>query len=369
MCWPAFVFLAMWLASGTACALTVPELEPKEKTRSGTKFHPGHYVMTSISRAYLPEERSRRRLAFIKDHLDNEQIRGFMSHFEWKVLEPERGRYNLKPIADILESLEGSDKHLAIYLRDRNFSRNCNKAPVPKYLLKPEFGQPYKHRITCMVELYNPRVVDRKIALYKAIAARFDSHPNLEMITDGETAIGGSADYSHERWAAEIQRFFIEVKRHFRHTMVLIQMNFLGDGTRLLSKVAKTIESTGGGALGLPDTVPCRRRDIPESAVCEYTIPGYDVLRDFQGRVAIAPTADTWDLRIDEAASVYDMALDYLGADHVFWSRRFTSRRDTYPEEPDSYFDREILPLLKERGSDIASKCPSSLAPCIMQHD
>ena len=363
MRWYALVFLAIWLTAGIACA--APTVLKSGDYQEGTKFHPGHYVMTTISRSYSPRERNLRRIAYIKEHLDEPRIRGFMSHFEWKVLEPERGRYNLTPIADILKTLEGSDKYLVIYLRDRNFGKKCTKPPVPRYLLDKEFGRPYKHKTTCMVELYNPKVVDRKLALYRAIAEQFDKHPNLEMITDGETTIGGSEGYSPAAWANEIQRFYREAKRYFRHTMVLVQMNFLGDGSRYLSEIAATIEQTGGGALGLPDTVPCRRDDIPKEHVCGYTIPGYEVLREFRGRVAIAPNAETWDLHYDEAPIVKTMALDYLGADHVFWSRTFSSRRDRADHDSENYFSSQILPLLDKSGSETQRLCPSSLRPCI----
>ncbi len=358
----AFVIFAMFLVSGTACG----SISVKTESESiGTRFHPGHYVMTSISRSHPPAERSLKRIKFIKHHLADPEIRGFMSHFEWKVLEPERDQYNLKPIGDILRVLEGSDKYLAIYLRDRNFGKECTKPPVPKYLLGKEFGKPYKHNVTCMIELYNPDVVNRKLALYKAIADKFDRHPNLELITDGETSIGGSIGYSHDAWVEEIKRFYIEAKKSFRHTMVLVQLNFLGGSDHYLYEVARVIEETGGGAIGLPDTVPCRRRDIPASEVCDYTIPGYDVLRKFHGRIAIAPNAETWDLQYEESSDVYDMALNYLGADHVFWSRSFTSRRDKSNREPDAYINEQVLPMLQRLGSKIEAKCPTSLIPCI----
>ncbi len=332
----------------------------------GTKFHPGHYLMTQISRAYTPRERQRKRIELIEKHLYNPDIRGFLSHFEWKVLEPEKNRYELQNIEQILKLLEGSDKYFGIYIRDRNFSKDCVKAPVPGYLLQSEYGKPYKYKgATCMIELYNRKVVDRKLALYRAIAERFDRHPHLEIITDGETSIGGGERFSHRKWANEIKRFFSEAKKAFPHTMVMIQTNFLGEGEALMQEIAEHMLSVGGGALGLPDTVPCRKPDIPKEQICEYTIPGYSVLKRFKGKIAIAPNAETWDLHYRQGDEILSMAVNYLGADHVFWSSSFSSRRERIKRPPRSYLKDQILPMLKRRAGEISTLCPDSLKPCI----
>ena len=353
----------------TACFQT-GRSDPLRIDVQGTKYHPGHYVFTQISRAYPPDERNRRRIGFIRAYLDEPLIRGFMSHMEWRVLEPKRGQYNLKPIADILKTLEGTDKYFALYIRDRNFGKDCKYAPVPEYLRhgSKEFGAAFKHAgVTCMIELYHPAVMDRKIALYKAIGDAFDSHPNFEMITDGESAIGGVDGFSHEQWLAQLKRFYTEAKLALPHTMVLMQLNFLGDGVGMMDELAAHMAEVGGGAIGLPDMVPCRRRDLPESEVCGYTIPGYDVLRKYRGEIAISPDAETWDLQYDETDEVMSMALDYLGANHVFWSSSFSSRRDKAPGTPSDYFEDQVLPAIEKVDARINTGCPESLKPCLAE--
>ncbi|MDO6460050.1 hypothetical protein Q4485_05025 [Granulosicoccaceae sp. 1_MG-2023] len=333
----------------------------------GTKFHPGHYVFTQISRSYPPAERNARRISFIQAYLDEPAIRGFVAHMEWRVLEPEQGKYNLQPVADILRTLEGTDKQFGLYIRDRNFGGDCKSAPVPAYLKQGgEFGKSYKHAgVTCMVELYKPAVMDRKIALYRALGEAFDSHPNFEMITDGETAIGGTGDFSHQQWLTQLKRFYTEAKQAFPHTMVLMQVNFLGNGSRMLDELAAHMAQVGGGALGLPDMVPCRRRDLPEEDVCGYSIPGYDTLRKYRGVLSVSPNAETWDLRYDETDEVMSMALDYLGADHVYWSSAFSSRRDKAPGKPSDYLTEQVLPAIKKVEGRINSACPEALKPCL----
>ncbi|MCB1755696.1 MAG: hypothetical protein KDJ38_09250 [Gammaproteobacteria bacterium] len=353
------------LSGQAACAKDFhnhPGLENVE----GTKFHPGHYVFTSVSRGYPPRERNIKRLDIIETYLDNPDIRGFMSSYEWRELETRKDKYTLDAIAAILTTLEGTDKRFIVYVRDRDFGKTCKKAPVPAYLFDKVYGRPYKHKdFVCMIEVYNPAVVDRKIALYRAIAERFDRHPNFEMIMDGESTIGGSAGYSDQAWADELKRFYTEVKKYFKHTMVLVQLNFLGDGSVLLDEIAGHIEQVGGGAIGLPDTVPCRRLDIRAKDVCDYQIPGYATLRKYAGRVAIAPSVATWDLEFDQTDEVFDMAVNYLQANHVIWSSVFTSRREKKQIDPASYMGEQIVPLLKRRGEEFNADCPASLKPCL----
>lgn len=332
----------------------------------GTKFHPGHYIFTEVSRSHQPDERNARRLEIIESLLEEPQLTGFVSHFEWKVLEPEKGQYDLSHIAEILDMLEGTGKYLGVYLRDRNFSKGCKNAPVPDYLLAKEYGKPYRARDSiCMIELYNQRVVDRKLALYAAIAQAFDQHPNLEFITDGETTIPGGEDFSNDKWLEVLKYTFTESKKYFKNTMVLMQTNFLGTGTERMNALAEHMYRVGGGALGLPDTVPCRRTDNAPEDVCGYTIPGYDVLRHWKGKIAISPSASTWDLRYDDTGEVLQMAKDYLGADHVIWGRVFTSRVDLEHHGSDRYLRDEVFPTLREMPSVLHQQCPESLRPCI----
>ena len=120
---------------------------------------------------------------------------------------------------------------------------------------------------------------------------------------------------------------------------------------------------TGGGALGLPDTVPCRRTDIPDSDVCGYRINAYDILRKYNGVMAITPQVATWDLIYEQTPEVFDMAVDYLGATHVLWQSQFTSRRDSRGYVP-NYMQNQLLPTIASQGGRINSDCPTTLGPC-----
>ncbi len=331
---------------------------------NGTKFNPGNYVFMSISRRYSKDERARRRIEFVKRYINNPNLKGFIGTYDWRYLEPSKDNYDFSNIREILKLLKGSGKHFGIYLKDRKFSSSCTKPPVPDYLLSSQYGGAYKYAgYVCMVKLYRQDVMDRQIALFKALGREFDDHPNFELISTGETSIGGDSGYSADLWTNQLIRLFKESKKELKHTLIDIQMNFLGGGSSYMERIAKAMAETGGGALGLPDTVPCRRTDIPANQVCGYTIPSYEILRKYNGVLAITPDVETWDLIYEQTPEVYDMAVDYLGATHILWQSEFSSRRDSRGYVP-NYLNNQVLPTIASQGGRINTACPSKLAPC-----
>ncbi len=260
--------------------------------------------------------------------------------------------------------LKGTGKHLGIYLKERTFNSSCTTPPVPDYLKSSQYGGIYKYAgYICMIKLYRPDVMGRQIALFQALGKAFDNHPNFELVSTGESSIGGDSGYSPDGWTKQLIRLFNESKKELKHTIIDMQLNFIGGGTTYIEKIAAAMANTGGGALGLPDTVPCRRMDIPDSEVCGYRISTYDVLRKYRGKLAIAPDVETWDLIYEQTPEVYDMAVDYLGATHILWQSEFSSRRDVRGYVA-NYLENQVLPTISSQGGRMNTLCPSALAPC-----
>jgi hypothetical protein len=300
----------------------------------------------------------------VKKHIQDPELKGFVGTYDWRYLEPSKNNYDFDNIQEILKLLEGTGKYFGIYLKDRKFNSNCKTAPVPNYLKASEYGGTYKYAgYVCMVRFYQPNVMDRQIALFKALGRSFDEHSNLEFIATGETTIGGDKGYSAKGWTDQLIRFFKESKTELNHTLINIKTNFLGGGTEHMNRLAKSMAEVGGGALGLPDTVPCRRTDIPESEVCGYTIAGYKVLRKYRGTLAITPDVQTWDLTFEQTPEVYDMAVDYLGATHIIWQSDFSSRKDKRGYVS-NYLEKQVRPTISSQGGRMNEQCPTALGTC-----
>src|SRR4026207_1153140 len=90
---------------------------------------PQHYVFFSRERHRIQE----------RSFLDNPNIAGAQLKYTWRELEPDRDRYNLKPLLDDLAPLERHGKRLWVQLQDISFLRDS--VLVPEYLrTDPAFG-------------------------------------------------------------------------------------------------------------------------------------------------------------------------------------------------------------------------------------
>src|SRR5262245_12669482 len=70
--------------------------------------------------------------------LNNPSIAGAQVRYTWRELEPERDRYNLKPLLDDAALLQKHGKRLFVQLQDVSFS---DRILVPDYLVKdPAFS-------------------------------------------------------------------------------------------------------------------------------------------------------------------------------------------------------------------------------------
>ena len=304
-------------------------------------------------------------MAFVKRYMDEPYLKGFIGTYDWRNLETSKGVYDFDNIREILEMLEGTDKQFGIYLKERHFNSSCTKPPVPDYLMSSEYGGHYKYGgYVCMVKLFREDVTDRQIALFQALGKAFDDHPNFELVITGESAIGSTDGYSAQGWTNQLIRLFQESKKELKHTVLNMQLNFLGGGNGYMEQIVKAMVNTGGGSMGLPDTVPCRRTDIPDSEVCGYRIEAYDLMRKYNGVIGIAPDAETWDLIYEQTPEILDMAVDYLGATHIIWQSEFSSRRDSRGYVS-GYLDNQIIPSVEAAGGRIVDECPSSFEPCL----
>ena len=82
-------------------------------------------------------ERQRQRIAE-PAFLENDQIAGAQLKYTWRELEPERDRYELRPLLDDLAFLKRHGKQLFVQLQDVSFSE---EVLVPDYLrTDPDFG-------------------------------------------------------------------------------------------------------------------------------------------------------------------------------------------------------------------------------------
>lgn len=289
--------------------------------KSGMKFNPGHYVavgpLTDLGEI---------------GHLDEPAVRGVNKRYHWRALEPEKDVYDFSSIETDLAFLEGRGKQLVVFLMDKSF---YGKGAMPRYLSAYEVisdGGGYSP------VRWHPVVVERFLALGKALGGRFDSHPNFEGAAVQESALDMSEnDYGKFGYTADGYRdALIAILTGLRNALpgshVFWYQNFMpGDDGRRLRRVADAIED-GGVFMGGPDILPYNRN------ISRTSYPMYE---EYRHRLTLFCSAqgDSYkhhknDLRVDRQEPVHEegyltmeeiflFARDSLHVRYLFWDYEY----------------------------------------------
>jgi hypothetical protein len=314
------------------------------------KWHPGHYMLVfpDAPQSHL-------------DDLRNEpNVQGVQVRYRWVNLERQKGVYDFSRIESDLRYLSSmpTPKRLILQILDRKFDTNDPRGIVPEYLLTdPEYnGGVARTKNGYTARLWNKNVMDRLIALNKALAKRFDEEPYFEGITSAETTPGfGSQswpeDYSRAALAAQLKRMMAAARGSWQKTNVFIYTNYLVD--ELPGLIAYAHET--GCGVGGPDVTP----KAPSAGA--RIIMGIDGGRSYIGKTPVAFAIQSGELCGKEGCNrpsdLYKFAVNDLGVNYLFWLR-FGTAKDT---AADKYSWRDgMLPVIRANGGRINAACPAN---------
>lgn len=262
----------------SAAALAMETTGAVRGAEPAAKRHPGHYAAVNESE----EIQSIR-------HLDEPALRGVSKRYYWADLEPTKGAYNLEAIKRDLEFLKARDKQLVVFITDKTFRAGRN--PLPSYLA--EYTLPNGRGITAM--RWNPVVVERFVALNRALARAFDDDPNFEGVAFQESALMLGPElrrkhgYSAEKYRDALIRILTESSQAFRRSQVFWYMNHLEGNDPYLGAIAKAVVGSPV-VMGGPDILPYRRR-------LQAT---YQLYEEFKGRLPLFCSAQDDSYRHDK---------------------------------------------------------------------
>lgn len=375
---------ALLLALGITSTLGIPSAHSAQNNGNGshalcsakqlgnaTKWFPGHYMRVPPARKYDTH---------VTKFLNNQYTTGIVLQIGWRVLEPQKNKYNFDVIERYRKRVAKDNKKLVLKIMERCFGR-CSHASSPDYLKKmggvanlyrnPRRAKPEKKG--SVARIWEPEVADRLIKLYRKLGERYDRDMTIAGITigAGESAIAVKRDesgYSRQKHVKQLKRMAREVKKAFPHTVTYTGINFLGGGKTVKAKQAvlrdlvSEVKKIGGGGVVHPDTIP------PGSPIGQYGQKYYhfDVEREFRKDIAIFPqfqTALMQDNLTD--ATMYAFALNKLGAHAIAWDATFFSRKAKNKRR--NYLGKHVLPAINQRRGRVKTDCPSTLKPCISQ--
>ena len=263
-------------------------------------------------------------------------IGGAQIVYNWRSLEPEKGKYDFSQIEKDLARLKVAKKKLFIQIQDRFFEQNARY--VPDYLMNdarygggiaPQFDNPGEGKPMgsgWVARQWDPVVRQRYQALLAALAARFDGQ--IYGVNLPETAIDldekkPPAGFSCDSYFAGEMANLTFARKVFTQSHVVQYVNFWPcEWNNDHNYMGRLFEFASANNIGLggPDIVPNRKAQMKNS---------YPFFNKYKGKltlIAMAVQEPTLTYRNPKTGRPFSkgeftqFAKDYLGADIIFWS-------------------------------------------------
>jgi hypothetical protein len=321
------------------------------------KWHPGHYVS-------LVGGEDSARLAQIAEIGKEPTIKGVMLYVWWYQLEKSKGVYDFSKIDVHLNKLKSlsTPKRLVVRVMDRKFGGTTKTGIIPNYMLTDPLykgGVAYQPNVGNVARLWEPAVMDRLIALYRALGTRYNSDAHVEGFATEETSIGFGADkskwpsgYSTSALLREFTRFAKSARTTMPQTNIFMNTNFLGSDTDMGKLIQALYESDMGA--GGPSTIP--NRYIQAQKVWTGQTGA-----NYRGLISIGTCIEHMVFGGKHGdftpKQVGDWAYQNLGVTHLFWFK------NTYAGDSTQRWSTGILPYLRT-NPPTRSACPTSYGSC-----
>ncbi len=304
-----------------------------------------HYI-------YFGQEREQIKTA--TSFLESKALEGAQLTYPWRLLEPEKDKYDFSAIREDLAFLTAKGKKLFVQLQDVTFSEQWIN--VPRYLLRDsqyhggadkqydyQEGDEAHARVAGWVaRRWDPTVQERFHKLLFALGQEFDGR--IEGINMAETSVefGESGKLFPKGFTFEVYRDAIitnmkALKRAFPKSVALQYANFMPGEWRptndkgYLRAVYQAAQALHVG-VGGPDLAPLRPGQLGSS---------YPLIREVAGTVPVGIAVQDGNYedvnpktgkRIT-VAELLGFATDSLKADYIFWGR----------QEP--YYSKDVIPF------------------------
>lgn len=330
---------------------TPPVTPPVEPPKAGMKWHPGHYVWLDRNNS-TPEIRAEhyRQIGLLANE---PTIKGIKLAIYWAHLEGAPGDYSagFKIIDEYLAHLSKANKYLMLSVQDRafgNYGTNLSQY-VPGYIVNGSQYGMTKMANGVTARVWQAPTTDRLIALSKALASRYEKHPNFEMYQTEETAVSvplNTDGYTYAAHATQIKRLMTESRKVWPTTQIRLSTNFFGSDSQMLDllKFCDTLDVVVGG----PDVIP--NQTIQANRL-------YD--QYFKGKLIWAAEVQSPSLGGHKgtftAQQLYDSAMKQNPA-YIVWYR------NTWSGGTAQRWDTGLLPYIRSVSGKVVSACPANVS-------
>jgi hypothetical protein len=348
------------MKNSTLATLALLACAAAPSTEAQVKWHPGHYVKLNAGGTQAEHFRH-------IDEVGREPVlKGVELYVWWYEIERSKGVYDFSRIDAILGKLKSLPvrKQLVVRVMDRRFGTTSKTAIVPNYLLNEPI---YKGGVAFqdvnmagyVARLWEAPVMDRLIALYRALGMRYDPNPYVEGFATEETTLSISvnksttpAGYSAASLLKQYLRFAAAARQTMPHSNIFMGTNFIGGEANMGTLIQALHDSDL--AAGGPSTIPNR---LLESQKVWTGVTG----ADYRGAIAIGPGVETAVFGGKHGnyspKQVADWAYQNLGVTHLFWVR------NTWTGSDAQRWSTGILPTLRT-NPPTRTACPRVYGLC-----
>jgi hypothetical protein len=342
-----------WIFGPTAAFVLLTLFAPGASAQ-GHKWHPGHYVMlTGDTSVY-------QHLKQIDEIGRDGSIKGVMVRIWWHDLETSWGRYDFSRINRYLQRLrqQPTTKRLVVRVMDRAFHERSPSGIVPNYLRNnSQFnGGVIRTKNGYAARLWERRVMDRLIALYRQIGHRYDSEPLFEGVFTEESTLGlrwVPAGYSNQKLVQQYIRFMNQVKPAFTRTNLFMNVNWIGSSS-LMGDLVQAMVWPGIAAAG-SDLVPGEKTLGQQVLTGIY---GADYRRELPIASAVETASLGGSLGDFTPRQIANAAYNDMQAHYLFWVR------NTWKGDRAQRWYTGILPFLRT-NPPVRTRCPNSYGICV----
>lgn len=299
------------------------------------KLNPGHYMAP-----YTGEKREGM-LRRVDEVCKEPALKGIEMRVRWSTLEPAPHLYDFSYVEEIYNRLAACRKRLIIEVWAVSFSASQSSGLLPPDLEPDALASTH---LGWIAKLWDKRVMDRLIAVYLALAKRFDKEPYFEGIIFTETATGAVDDasgYTAAAFIAQLERALRIIRPAWPSTTVLLFNNYLRDSTtqQFVDFVA-TLDKLGVG-IGGPDVLPPPHPNTKGEQIYRGEIGGVD----YRGRMLAGFSVQTPELGGREGTftpqQLYDHCVKTNRCKYMFWVRNTTHGG------PEQQWSTGLLPFIR----------------------
>jgi len=326
----------------SSCATTV---------QGTVKWHPGHYVRPS-EQAFAYQDAAR--FAAYDRIRSNANFKGGLLTVPWGVVEPKQGVYDFTQIDKDLAYLRSMGKQLIIEIWWMDYWHSFTSARgagwIPDYMIDngcavaATWDSGATAGVGYTIQLHKQECMDPLIALFQALAARYNSNPNLEqvIITEPSTPY---ASWDPTGYLTQFKRLVAAVGTSWPNTSSVFYMNWFRQPGEMMSALA-----AAGVGVGGPDVLPPPKQEDDGSQALRGAGGNFGTT-DYRGRIPVSYSYETC-CSVTPSA-LYDYAVNTLRTTHMAWT-------PTDSQSADMNWSTGVVPLVNARKGQVGSTaCPS----------